>query len=432
MMRTVFLSTLVVLSAVANAGASDVFEGKSNDEDIVFTGSGQLFNGIEYDTGVYTIIDDAGLRFFVDADADFQFDMEGRSSLEWPEALSHSWDQTNNGGSVLINTTTDIVAQVAGDIYGIGFTANIWSETISWEGTETFSSILMPKARQPSAHIKLPGGEFYSFQETMKVAEGVEITLGGKIYPQLDATLTGSSITSGNDAVVGELNEAALLGVPSANPGYTSVDSIWRGILSGNISLQIVPWVTVYVENWGMEFGPIAYDIPIDLFDDVADIESDKARFNHDLPAIQTNMVSIDFGDVALGSVASKEIQINNLGEVKLDGEAIADGGLFFVSDALISAPKLSRDAITVEFIPTEAGTFQGELVLNTNDPVRPNVVIPLVGTAVDGPVNNGNNNNDGSDRPNVTAPVGCGCTVAPVGPAPLGLLSLLGAGFFI
>jgi MYXO-CTERM domain-containing protein len=429
MIRTLFICSILGASTAAVAGETEVFEGKSNDEDILFTGNGQLFNGIEYDTGVYTIIDDAGVRFFVDADADFSFEMEGRSSLEWPDALSHSWDQTDNGGTVLINTTTDIVAQVAGDIYGIAFTYNIWSETISWEGVEDFNSILMPKARQPSANIKIPGTDFYSIQETVEVAEGLTITLGGKIYPQLDANITGVSIDSG-DAVVHELKETALLGVPKANPGYTAVDSIWNGVLSGNISLRIVPWISVYYADWGMEFGPIQYDIPINLFDDTADIQSDKARFNHDLPAIQTNLVSIDFGEISLGSVAKKEIQINNLGEVKLDGEALTDGGLFFVSDALISAPKLSRDAVTVEFIPTEAGTFQGELVLNTNDPVRPQLVVPLVGTAVDGPVTNPGDGN--GERPNIAAPVGCGCTVAPVGGAPLGLLSLLGAGFFI
>lgn len=431
MIRTLFICSILGASTAAVAGDSDAFEGKSNDEDILFTGNGQLFNGLEYDSGVYSIIDDAGLRFFVDADADFSFEMEGRSSLEWPDALSHSWDQTDNGGTVLINTTTDIVAQVAGEIYGIAFTYNIWSESISWEGTEDFSSILMPKARQPSANIKVPGSDFYSIEKSVEVAEGLNITLGGKIYPQLDATLQGVSIES-DDAIVHELKEKALLGVPKANPGYTSVDSVWKGLLSGNISLRIVPWITVYYQKWGMEFGPIQYDIPINLFDDVADVESDKARFNHDLPAIQTNLVSIDFGEVALGSVARKEIQINNLGEVKLDGEALTEGDLYFVSDAIISAPTLSRDSVTVEFIPNELGTFQGELVLNTNDPVRPQVIVPLVGTAVNIPVGNNGNNGDGSDRPSVSAPVGCGCTVAPVGGAPLGLLSLLGAGFFI
>jgi len=429
MIRTLFLFSILGATASAYAGDPVTFEGQSNDEDILFTGEGQLFNGLEYDTGIYTIIQDAGLRFFVDADADFAFEMEGRSSLEWPEALAHSWDQTDNGGTVLINTTTDIVAQVAGEIYGLAFTYNIWSETISWEGTETFSSILMPKARQPAVNISIPGTDFYSFQETYEVAEGLHITLGGKVFPQLAANLQGVSIDSG-DAVVTSLGEQGLLGVPKSNPGYTSVDSVWNGLLSGNISLQIVPWITVYYADWGIEVGPLEYDIPINLFDDTANIQSDKARFNHDLPAIQTNMVSIDFGDVTLGSVVSKEIQINNLGEVTLNGEALTGDGLFFVSDALISAPELSRDSVTVEFIPTEEGTFQGELILNTNDPVRPRLVIPLVGTAVVGQVG-GNNNND-DNRPNVTAPVGCGCSAAPVGGAPLGLLSLFGTGFFI
>jgi MYXO-CTERM domain-containing protein len=430
MIRTLFLFSVLGVAATATASEVETIAGQSNDEDILFSGNGQLFNGLEYDTGVYTIIDDAGLRFFVDADADFSFEMEGRSSLEWPEALAHSWDQTDNGGTVLINTTTDIVAQVAGSIYGLAFTYNIWNESISWEGTETFSSILMPKARQPAVNVAIPGTDFYKIQETVEVAEGLRITIGGKIFPQLAATLQGTSITSG-DAVVTSLGEEGLLGVPSSNPGYTSVDSIWKGVLSGNISLQIVPWITVYYAPWNLEVGPIEYDIPVNLFDDTANIESDKARFNHDLPAIQTNMVSIDFGEVSLGSVASKEIQINNLGEVKLDGEALTTDGFFFVSDALISAPILSRDAITVEFVPTEAGTFQGELVLNTNDPVRPQLTIPLVGTAVDAPVGGDNNDNNGN-TPNITAPVGCGCSMAPVGGAPLGLLSLFGAGFFI
>jgi len=428
MFRTLFLFSCVG-AASAFAGTAPDYSGQSNDEDILFTGSGQLFNGLEYDTGVYTIIQDAGLRFFVDADADFSFEMEGRSSLEWPEALAHSWDQTDNGGTVLINTNTDIVAQVAGEMFGFAFTYNIWNESISWEGTETFSSILMPKARQPSVNVAIPGTDFYSFQETVNVAEGLQITLGGKIFPQLAATMQGTHIESG-DAVVTALGETGQLNAPTANPGYTSVSSVWNGLLSGNISLQIVPWITVYYDDWGLEVGPIEYDIPINLFDDTAEVQSDTARFNHDLPAVQTNMVSIDFGEVKLGSIASKELQINNLGEVKLDGEAIVVDDLFFVSDALISAPKLSRDSITVEFIPTELGTFQGNLVLHTNDPVRPVIEVPLVGTAVETPVNN--NDDEDGERPNVTAPVGCGCTAAPIGTAPMGLLSLLGAGFFI
>ena len=80
MMRTVLLSTVLAVSTIAQASDYEAFEGKSNDEDVLFSGNGSLFQGIEYDTGVYTIIDDAGLRFFVDADADFTFEMEGRSS----------------------------------------------------------------------------------------------------------------------------------------------------------------------------------------------------------------------------------------------------------------------------------------------------------------------------------------------------------------
>jgi MYXO-CTERM domain-containing protein len=430
MIRTVFAFSLLCASSLAFVGDNEVFPGQSNDEDILFTGQGKLFEGLEYDTGVYTIIDDAGLRFFIDADADFNFEMEGRSSLEWPEGLSHSWDQTENGGTVVVSTDTLVRAEVAGDLYGISFRYNIWEESVAWEGTETFSSLVMPKARQPEVQIRLDGDDFYSIEKTLEVGEGLFITLGGSIFPQLNTKMAGTSIETG-DAVVTALHEEGQLDMPKSNPGYVGVDSIWKGVLTGSISLQIVPSVSVYYADWGLEVGPISYDIPIDLFDDTSEIQSDKARFNHDLPAIQTNMVSVDFGEVQVGSVVSKEIQISNLGEVKLDGAASTDEEMFFASDALIAVPKLSRDTVTVDFVATELGTFQGELVLNSNDPVRPSIIIPLVGTAVDYPVDNGDGNGNG-DRPVVSAPVGCGCSVAPVGGAPLGLLSLLGAGFFI
>ena len=101
------------------------------------------------------------------------------------------------------------------------------------------------------------------------------------------------------------------------------------------------------------------------------------------------------------------------------------------MSDAIIDADELSHDTVTVDFVATEAGTFTGKMLLLTNDPIRPQLTIPLVGTATEAPVSNPNN--DDPNNPSVSAPVGCGCSVAPLSTAPFGLLPLLGmAGLFI
>jgi hypothetical protein len=115
------------------------------------------------------------------------------------------------------------------------------------------------------------------------------------------------------------------------------------------------------------------------------------------IPAIQVNPPNIDFGNGVSNQEKTIDLQIQNIGDGDLTITDInVDPGAFYIDHYTINHPEQSWSysplpktlvpgetlAITILFIP-EMGTYQENLIIKSNDPAKPSVQVPLIGTCL-------------------------------------------------
>lgn len=108
-------------------------------------------------------------------------------------------------------------------------------------------------------------------------------------------------------------------------------------------------------------------------------------------PVVQVTPMMIDLGDVRLGTTLSRPLTITNSGGAPLTVRATWGGTR--PSTDLSTAPQIIPNVaggnfteVQVVATATAEGPITGLLVLETNDPSRPNVTVPVTANGVSGP----------------------------------------------
>jgi hypothetical protein len=108
-------------------------------------------------------------------------------------------------------------------------------------------------------------------------------------------------------------------------------------------------------------------------------------------PVLVVSPESIDFGSVRATQSAERTITLSNAGAVNLVISSIIDPAGPF---AIINKPSLpltlangASVELTLRFTPLTAGTFNGTFTINSNDPLRPQVSVALLGVGTGVPV---------------------------------------------
>ena len=111
-------------------------------------------------------------------------------------------------------------------------------------------------------------------------------------------------------------------------------------------------------------------------------------------PNITLKPESIDFGEIAIGSGADKDIQITNEGQGYLDtlqitsivlsGDTVFDNPLNVIPETPFDLGGGESSTITLYFQPQLTGTFSGSITIYSNDPVEPEKLVRLTGTGVE------------------------------------------------
>lgn len=437
MIRTTALLSVLALSTTALA----VEPGESNDETVVFEGEERLFKGVEQAYGLDLWNEGVGIYAKADTTSDLTFIMEGVSHLEWPDILENSWDDDRDGknGQISLRNKAAVWIEITGEIFGVRLGYEIWREEIEWEDTFDLRSFLLegtPGGK--TATLSARGDDIVAFEEDFDVIEDtLNIQVGGSVRPILQATVTGHAVEV-EDGSVASTQGTMLVEAPDVNEGEVEFDAVWVGDVAAEVGLEVVPTVTVKVGN--LSVGPLQYPLAIDIFKDTVPLVSEDSRVVHDLPAVVPSARTLDFGQVTIGEKSTQTFTLQNIGNVELEGEATIEGDGFVMSDTVILVQRDNEGApfdqqLEIDFLPTAEGAFSGTLVLSTNDPVQPEVRIPMAGAGVqpatDPGDGNGDPNNPG-DGDVVTQPTsGCGCsTTSPVtgfgGMFVLGLVGLI------
>jgi MYXO-CTERM domain-containing protein len=305
---------------------------------------------------------------------------------------------------------------------------------VDWTQTFELRSLLLEGTRQgKTAVLTAEGKNLVEFEEELEVsADFLYITVGGAVRPILEATVTAEAIEVGDGSVT-STTDILTVPKPATNDGFTEFDATWKGTLAGKMGLRVAPTVTVQVDRF--TFGPLTYPLDIDIFSDTVPLESAPSKVTHDLPAGVAGARTLDFGQVVVGDSVTREFSLKNLGNVELKGTARVEGNGFVMPAEAVLVARTNGGAATtqdfeIDFLPAAVGSFTGTLVFETNDPVNPEIRVPMAGAGVnppdDDPDGDPNDTDDGDGL--ISQPGrGCGCdTSSPVGFGFAGLFGLL------
>ena len=101
-------------------------------------------------------------------------------------------------------------------------------------------------------------------------------------------------------------------------------------------------------------------------------------------PSIGVAPASLDFSSVTVGQSKTLTITLSNNGSSALNVTTLSAASPFTVvspTTPFVTAPGASV-TVTIAFSPATAGVQNGALAIGSNDPVRPNVTVPLTGDA--------------------------------------------------
>ncbi|MBW2256803.1 MAG: hypothetical protein JRI25_19710, partial [Deltaproteobacteria bacterium] len=414
-MRTL---SLLVLATLLPATA---FAWDSTTEDVQFEGTAKIFRGIEW-SGYLPSEDSAvAIGFRADTDAVVSFDMVADSGLTWPEALTHYWEGVARGGTLNLDVTEKLAAFIKIDMTWAGMTnleIPLWERNWNWLGTDKYDSLLLPGDAN-EATVNIDAEELAGLDYTFDVTEDVQVTIGGDLYPTATAIMSGAQVTT-NDMVIIEREGDALISLPSAHNGKMEMESVWQGDVYGTFGIEVVPWINICIDGFGCIYlDPFHYDWEIS--NDAAVIGSEPVQYLHALPALGVGN-SIDLGTLYVGESTEVELDITNLGAIELEGTATYTGdAVFNLLDASFYAGPNQHSEIVISFAPDAEGSFNGTLTFASNDPVLPEVQVPIRGNGVLEPIDEVDDDDVVGDEGELGAVRGCACNTTPAG-APLGV----------
>jgi MYXO-CTERM domain-containing protein len=205
-----------------------------------------------------------------------------------------------------------------------------------------------------------------------------------------------------------------------SEPVWVEVEPWLQGEWSSQLGLVLTPSVSVCIDIVGcVELA--SFDIDIPLSSEWFQQEISPGVLGFGVPRLQTPSLVIELGEVETGRQASAQIVLENIGEADLEGVAgILGTGGFNVFPESFSATPGSMDGVVVDFWPESVGDFQADLVLESNDPYSPVLLVSLVGTGIEPVVE------DGVNEEVISASIRtCGCSASRGEIAPLFLMAL-------
>ncbi len=397
---------MLLLALLQTAHAFD-----SNPQPIRVEGSADLFNNLEYSTGVLPAGSPIAVELALQTNGGASVSMDGNANLSWPEAFQLSMDPTAGTGIYTLDATVDAVANVYVDIDIAGVIT--YSDTFPFTlaslplvGDATFDPWALGQRVETTSDI----ASYDLIDQSWSPISGLELQFTASAAP----TLVGGYETvrwSADDVVVTDPGADARL-APDRVSDY-DVDALFTGLWDARLGLALRPAVSACVDIifYSDCFELAAFDIPVDLVGDTVEQDFPVQELSFPLPMLASDTVSADFGDVEPGSVANVQVPFTNEGSLLVEGAVEVRGGegAFTVYPTTLSAGPGVETGVMVSFAPTTEGAASAELVVTSNDPTMPEYVIPLSGNGYVEPEESTDGGNDLADTEKADVS-SCGC----------------------
>jgi MYXO-CTERM domain-containing protein len=261
----------------------------------------------------------------------------------------------------------------------------LWTEYIRLEKVTEFDPLLLAESLQERVEVVMAdSGLVDPFEVDVAIIIGVDLVFAVEVYPEVTAALEGLRIESQTPDEAWE-HIAALEEVRVTPPfgGLLQVVSTYVADLTSVLAVVIEP--SASVDTWIGDFDLLRFPIDVPLLDASEERAFEPVAYEHTLPELAELIDVWDFGEVAVGNVSNLSLPIENLGQHPLSGDVLIDGDLAFtVFPDAVFVPAVGEDGLTVSFAPEQVGPVQATLLVQTNDPAVPEVVIALSGSGYD------------------------------------------------
>lgn len=223
-------------------------------------------------------------------------------------------------------------------------------------------------------------------------ALGIETDLGAVLetgvlsLSSTDLGSVGPSQTVSKTVTIGNSSTDPTSIVSGTNqvsgPGFSVTDSSFAVAQGDSVSFDVV-FTAAEVGNAN---GTYSGALTITMSDGSQTVVGLSATIVGGLapPAVDLSTVSLNFAAVAVDSLKSITVTIANLGGLPLTGTlALGGDAVFSVSQTSLALDAAEDVDVEVTFAPADTLTYSGTLTISSNDPVRPEVTIPLAGIGV-------------------------------------------------
>ncbi len=370
------LPTLMLLStAFAESHQADSAE-------IHFEGSEQTLVANSLDSGWVPNNSSLQIRLQVNLSQDATISGDGTGKLAWdsnsPGELGLTAMGTSGSGLFSVSGILEALISIKFDLPVLGASElDLFSQEIPLSGEGSFS----PFSWNNTTDIDVlgDGSEIISYSQSLPVIGSA--ALSGELRPNCVSVLTESYLgMSGDrlDASTSVLNYNTYIGDSSFSKA-----TIYYGTVNSTCEIQLIPALTVSAFGFSQSLEITQVDLPPVSQDTMVGIQAGTTTFYR--PSADLNTSGVDFGTLEVGDGDTTEIIIQNTGAATLTGSVSLNdaSGAFEVFGGSLNAAANSSSSIVVNFEALDANqVYEADLVINTNDPAQPQLIVPLSATS--------------------------------------------------
>jgi hypothetical protein len=349
-----------------------------------FADDNAVFQTLTFDTGYLPSQNDPiSVRFSVTPTGGVATSFDAESTLFWPAGLTHHIEGVPGSGHLSVDATVTVLAEVWLNLIIWAGSVPLWEQELHLAGETAFDPPALGAA--PVMVDVADPGLVPPFEFDVGVITGITLALEVAVVPALHSAITGSDlVTSSPDGDWVQLgdDEDVLAPVPAGRPDALALETTWSGLATNSLDLVLVP--SASLDTWIGSFQLLSFDIPIPLIAAEEVRPLDSGGYAHPLPVLRTLLDTYDFGGLALGDLANLDLALLDDGLLAAEGTVRIEGDPAFSvwPESAFVAPG-GLDGVVVTFEPTGAGEASADLVIASNDPVVPELRIPLTGSGL-------------------------------------------------
>lgn len=399
---------------------------QSDPEDLWIDSEVPLFSNVELDTGWQPKDGLLAVRFQVEADGGAEVVMDGTGTLSWPEDLNLLISPVAASGAVEVLASLGVLVSLKFDIDIYSWESEIANESVTVAGEREFEPFLLDGSIEDEVVFTSVGDEETIFSYSYDVLSGVaSVGFYATFQPRNDTTFSGIGwLVEDQMATVAD----TPIVLPAEGQAAIDTEATFLSSWANDLDLVFVPTFQVCIiglECYDWDITELSLDLATEAFEHAFP----SVPLYFPLPVLDADDSLRDFGEVEVGTIANAEIPLNNLGEWYLEGTARIEGSsAFSVYPDTFLANDGASDGVMVTFAPSEVGVEEATLVVESNDPTAPTMLIVLRGDGFDDALSAGDG---GGNEQTEVVKSGCGCaTTTPRGALSGGvaLMGLFGA----